>query len=116
MQESGETYLETILRLSETGAVRSIDVAQTLGYSKPSISRAMRILREQGYITMAGGGIRLTETGREKAARIYERHCLLTRYLVDTLGVDESVAAQDACRIEHVISETSFAKIREKYA
>ena len=115
MQESGETYLETILILSEQGPVRSVDVAGALGYSKPSVSRAMSILRENGYIAMREGRIELTETGREKAERIYERHCLLTRYLMDTLGVSESVAAQDACRIEHVISETSFARIRERY-
>ena len=115
MQESGETYLETILTLSKDRPVRSIDIASALGYSKPSVSRAMSILRENGYIAMEEGRIRLTETGLEKAEHIYERHCLLTMFLVDTLGVPESVAAQDACRIEHVISETSFAKIRERY-
>lgn len=116
MQESGETYLETILTLGQKGPVRSIDVAAALGYSKPSVSRAMGILRENGYIRMGDSHIELTETGREKAEHVYERHCLLTKYLVDTLGVSEQVAAQDACRIEHVISETSFSKIRERYA
>lgn len=115
MQESGETYLETILILSQNGTVRSIDVAGALGYSKPSVSRAMGILRENGYIVMRDGHIDLTETGREKAERIYERHCLLTKYLMDTLEVPENIAAQDACRIEHVISEACFQKIRERY-
>ena len=117
MQESGETYLETILVLERAGEpVRSVDVAAALGYSKPSVSRAMGILRENGYIDMRGGHIELTETGREKAEHIYERHLLLTKYLMDTLGVSERVAAQDACRIEHVISEASFARIRSRYA
>ncbi len=113
MQESGETYLETILLLSQAGPVRSIDVASALGYSKPSVSRAMSILRESCYITMQPGGeILLTQTGREKAEHIYERHCLLTEFLVKTLNVPEQVASEDACRIEHVISETSFQKIK----
>ena len=115
MQESGETYLETILTLGAQGPVRSVDVAAALGYSKPSVSRAMSILRENGYVAMRDGHIELTETGREKAARIYERHCLITRYLADTLGVPENVAAEDACRIEHVISETSFQRIKARY-
>ncbi|MEG1525518.1 MAG: metal-dependent transcriptional regulator [Clostridia bacterium] len=115
MQESGETYLETILTLGINGPVRSIDIAGALGYSKPSVSRAMSILRENGYIVIWDGHIELTETGREKAARIYERHCLITQYLMDTLQIPESIAAQDACRIEHVISETSFAKIKARY-
>ena len=117
LQESGEMYLETILVLSRKSSyVRAIDVGEYMGYSKPSVSRAMGLLKAGHYITVDDiGGIHLTDAGREVAERIYERHCLLTRYLMDTLGVSENVAAQDACRIEHVISEASFAKIRERY-
>lgn len=114
MYESGENYLETILMLeNKNGSVRSIDIANELAYTKPSISRAMRILREDGLITMEETGrILLTETGRAKANQIYERHLLLTRYLMATLGIEETAAAQDACRIEHVISAETFARVK----
>lgn len=115
MQESGETYLETILILSMDGPVSSLDVANRLGYSKPSVSRALHILEDGGYVAVARGSVALTEAGLEKASRIYERHRLLTRFLMDTLGLPESIAMPDACRIEHVISEESFSRIREKY-
>ena len=115
MQESGEMYLETILTLSAHGDVRSVDVANALGYSRPSVSRAMSLLRQDRYITMENGRIQLTESGREKAERIYERHRLITRFLSDTLGLAAEVAAQDACRIEHVISETAFQRIKARY-
>lgn len=108
-------YLETILTLSRKGAVRSVDVANALGYSKPSVSRAMALLRENQYVVMDDGQIHLTESGEEKAGRIYERHLYLKRFLMDTLGVTEAIASEDACRIEHVISETSFQKIKERY-
>ncbi len=115
MHESGENYLETILILeNKNGSVRSIDIANELDYSKPSISRAMGILRKSGFITMEDSGrILLTPGGRAKASEIYERHLLLTRYLMLTLSIDQETAANDACRIEHVISAETFAKVKE---
>ncbi len=115
INESGEDYLETILVLEKkNGTVRSVDIAMELGYSRPSISRAMGILKKGGYIDVkAGGNILLTDKGREEANRIYERHRFICIYLVKALGVDEKIAGIDACRIEHVISETTFEKIRE---
>ena len=109
IQESGENYLEMILMLKkEKGSVRSIDVAHALSVTKPSVSRAMSILRQAGHITMDEEGLlSLTASGREIAERIYERHRLLT-----ALGVSPETAAQDACRMEHVISQESFDKIR----
>ena len=102
LHESGEDYLEAILMLQEkNGSVRSIDVVQHLGYSKPSISRAMSILRANGYITL----------GEETARSVYERHQFLTRWLV-RLGVSPEVAARDACRIEHDISPETFACLK----
>ena len=115
MQESGENYLETILILKqEKGYVRSIDIAQKLDFSKPSVSRAMNLLRTNGYITMdpKEGWIELTEKGRGVAERIYERHQLLSKWLT-ALGVSEETAAADACRIEHVISEETFDRMKE---
>ena len=113
LHQSGEDYLETILVLrQEKGAVRSVDVAQRLGYSKPSISRAMSILRADGYIEMErSGAITLTPEGERVARTMYERHKLLTEWLVG-LGVDSETAAADACRIEHVISQSSFECLR----
>lgn len=113
IQESGENYLETILMLKhEKGSVRSIDVARALSFTKPSVSRAMSVLRQAGHITMDDEGfLGLTESGREIAERIYERHQLLTKYLT-ALGVSPETAAQDACRMEHVISQETFDKIR----
>ncbi len=115
MHESGENYLETILVLkTDHEHVRSIDVANKLGFSKPSISRAMGILKDTGLIDIdQNGWIEFTPEGRDKAESIYERHRLITKFLVHTLGVDGEVADQDACRIEHVISQESFDKIRE---
>ena len=112
IHESGKNYLEAILALSEKGPVRSIDVAQHLGFSKPSVSRAMSLLRENGYVVMDDIGLlTLTPAGMEVAARIYKRHRMLTQWLI-RLGVDPKVAAEDACRIEHVISAESFAALR----
>jgi Mn-dependent DtxR family transcriptional regulator len=113
IQASAENYLETIYVLKRRiGAVRSIDVVNELGYSKPSISVAMKNLRENGYIVMdIDGYIRLTEAGSAVAEKMYERHTLFSRWLV-SLGVDEKIAGEDACRIEHVISEESFAAIK----
>lgn len=112
MHESGENYLETILLLQQrNGSVRSVDVATELGYTKASISRAVGILREQGYITIENGGeLSFTEFGRQTAEAIYERHRYLTSFLELALGLPNEIAARDACRIEHVISqETSDA-------
>lgn len=115
IQESGENYLETILILEkEKGNVRSIDVANHLGFSKASISRAMGILREAGYLVMDdGGNLLLTEAGREKAEQIYGRHRLITRFFVEALQVNPQTAEKDACRIEHVISEETIEQMRQ---
>ncbi len=114
IQESGEMYLETILLLSQkSGHVRAIDVGEEMGYSKPSVSRAMSLLKQGGYIVIdADGGITLTDAGREIAEKIYARHTLLTHFLV-SLGVDEEIAAEDACKMEHSISDTSFEAIKK---
>lgn len=114
LHQSGEDYLEAIFILrQEKGAVRSIDVAQKLGYSKPSVSRAMSILRSDGYIQMErSGAITLTETGEQVARTMYERHRLLTQWLT-SLGVSPEVAANDACRIEHALSAETFACIKK---
>lgn len=114
LQESGEMYLETIFVLLKTkGAVRSLDIAEYRGYSKPSISRAVGLLKSGGYISVDPDGfITLTPDGREVAEKIYERHTLLAALLV-RLGVDESTAAEDACKIEHVISDESFRAIKQ---
>ena len=114
MHASGENYLETILILKrEKGYVRSIDIANRMEFSKPSVSRAVGLLRENGYITMdpKDGFIELTEKGIEVAERMYERHDLISRWLM-ALGVSAETAAEDACRIEHDISEETFEKIK----
>ena len=113
LQESGEMYLESIYVLSkEKNCVRAIDVGERLGYSKPSVSRAMGILRRDGYIIVENdGGIFLTELGKSVAETMFSRHTLLTQFLV-SLGVDENTASDDACKIEHVISSDSFDAIR----
>lgn len=113
IHESAENYLETILMLhNEKGMVRSIDIANELNFSKPSVSVAMKNLRENGYITVSAEGyISLLPAGQEIADRMLERHTLLTHWLT-SLGVDPDVAAEDACRIEHVISAESFAAIK----
>ena len=107
-------YLETILVLSRKSSyVRAIDVGEYMGYSKPSVSRAMGLLKAGKYITVDDlGGIHLTDAGREVAERIYERHTYLTQFLTG-LGVNPEVAAEDACRIEHVISSESFHAIKD---
>ena len=113
LQESGEMYLETILVLSQKGGfVRSIDVAESMGYSKPSISRAVGLLKNNGYLTVDDdGALHLTELGRETAERTYERHVVLADFFVH-LGVDKAIAAQDACKIEHDISDETFAALK----
>ena len=113
IQESGEMYLETIhVLLKKNGHVRSVDVAEHMGYSKPSISRAMNLLKNGGFIEIAqDGAICLTQAGLAVAEKIYERHTLLTRLLV-TLGVSPETAAEDACKLEHAISDESFEAIK----
>ena len=114
LHESAEMYLETIYTLSqEKSHVRSIDVAEALGYSRPSISRAVGLLKKDGYLLMDEDGfLVLTEAGKAVAEKIYERHTILTAALA-ALGVDEETAAEDACKIEHVISDKSLAAIRK---
>lgn len=112
LQESGEMYLETIYVLSKNGVVRSLDVAEYMGFSKPSVSRAVGLLKQGGYLIMdRDGSLILTEEGLGVAKKIYERHTLLSDFLV-RLGVDEKTAAEDACKIEHNISDESFAAIK----
>ena len=113
IQESGEMYLETILRLSQRSAhVRSIDISEEMGYTKPSVSRAMSVLKRDGYIVMDGDSyISLTDAGREIAEKIYSRHQVLSKMLV-SLGVDPDTAAADACKMEHAISDESFLAIK----
>ena len=117
LQESGEMYLETILILSRTAPpVRSIHVGEYMGFSKPSVSRAVGRLRQDGYILVDKDGfLTLTEEGRTVAEKIYERHTLLTRALV-SLGVDEKTASEDACKIEHDISDTTFEAIKTHFS
>ncbi|MCD8328723.1 MAG: metal-dependent transcriptional regulator [Ruminococcus sp.] len=114
--ESGEMYLETILVLTRklgTGNVRSIDIAVQSGYSKPSVSRAVGILKDGGFIEVSDSGyITLTETGMDVASTIYERHVLLTDFFVK-IGVDKEIAAADACKVEHCISKETFSKLKE---
>ncbi len=113
LHESGEMYLETIYVLSkQIGDVRSLDVAEYMGFSKPSISRAVRLLKEGEYIIVDKDGyITLTASGLEIAEKIYERHTLLTKFLT-ALGVDEKTAAEDACKMEHDISDATFEAIK----
>lgn len=114
IHESAENYLETILIIKErNGEVRSVDIVNELGFSKPSISVAMKNLRQNGYITMdAKGFIELTEKGLTIAETMYERHKLFSKWLID-LGVNEKIAREDACRIEHVISAETFDAIKK---
>ena len=109
LHESAEMYLETIYQLSlERQSVRSVDVAESMGYSKPSISRAVGLLKQGGYLLMdKDGSLTLTETGLEIARKVYERHTLLTNILI-RLGVSPETAAEDACKMEHVISDETF--------
>ena len=113
-QESTENYLETILMLSHSGLpVRSIDIANELGFAKPSVSIAMKNLRAKGHIHMgADGFITLSESGHEIAKSMYERHMLISEWLI-LLGVERQTAIQDACKMEHVMSQQSFAAIKQ---
>ncbi len=114
IQESGQMYLETIYVLSSSKpSVRAIDICEHMGYSKPSVSRAMGILKKEGFIDVdSSGHITLTEMGRKVAESMYERHTIISR-LLESLGVDSKTAAEDACRIEHCISESSFEAIKK---
>ncbi|MBQ7093991.1 MAG: metal-dependent transcriptional regulator [Clostridia bacterium] len=120
IQESAENYLETIYILrKKMGSVRSIDVVNHLGFSKPSVSNAMKQFRENGYVTVDDGGfITLTDLGLEVAEKIYKRHEVLSKVLI-SLGVSEAVAKEDACKIEHYLSDETFEAIEkhmEKYS
>ena len=112
LRRSGEDYLETILVLSKRNDVRSVDIAREMELSKPSVSRAVGLLKNGGFITVDKNGyISLTEDGRKQAERIYERHTVLTEWLV-SIGVDEGSAAENACRLEHDFSDEVFAKLK----
>lgn len=114
IHESGEMYLETIYILSKKNrTVRSVDISEHMGYSKPSVSRAVGLLKNEGYITIDKDGyISLTETGLSVSQKIYERHTVLTQLLI-ALGVSQETAAEDACRLEHAISDESFNAIKQ---
>ncbi len=114
--ESGEDYLETMLILhNEKGYIRSVDIADRLEFSKPSVSRAVAILKRAGYVFVdEGGNINLSAVGKKVAEKIYERHCFLVRCF-KFLGVDEKIAKRDACRVEHVMSEETFEKFKKYF-
>ena len=111
--ESAEMYLETIYILSQkSDSVRKIDISKHMGYAKPSVTRGIGLLEERGLVTVdINGNLHLTENGQKQAQQIYERHTVLTEFLI-SIGVDEVTANEDACRIEHVISEQSFAALK----
>lgn len=113
LQESGEMYLESVYVLSQKiGNVRSLDVAEYMGFSKPSVSRAVGLLKEGGYLVSDSNGyLVLTALGEERARKIYERHTILSEVLV-AIGVDPKIAAEDACRVEHVISDETFDAVK----
>ncbi len=115
IQRSGEDYLETIYILNRrTGYVRSIDIANEMGYSKPSVSKGMSILREMGYITVAADGeIKLTKNGLKRAKEVYSRHLLIREFFIRKLGVNPTTAEIDACKVEHVISEETYLRLRD---
>lgn len=115
LKESGEMYLETIYVLNQkSDSVRSIDVCEYMGYSKPSVSRAVGLLKNNGFVSVSKEGyLTLTKSGEETAKKLFERHTILSAFLI-SLGVDEKNATEDACRIEHVISDESFEAIKKK--
>ena len=115
IQRSGEDYLETIYILQQrTGHVRSIDIATEMNYSKPSVSKGMSILRELGYITMeADGQIKLTESGEKRAKEVYSRHLVIREFFIRKLGVNTATAEIDACKVEHVISEETYLRLKD---
>lgn len=115
IQESGEMYLESILVLSKKNPnVRAIDISEYMGFSKPSVSRALSVLKNGGFVTVNEQGyLKLTEDGKNIAEKIYERHTVLTNYLI-LIGVDKDTASQDACKMEHVVSDESFNAIKQQ--
>ncbi len=115
IQESGEMYLESILVLSKKNpSVRAIDISEYMGFSKPSVSRALGLLKSSGFVTAnEQGHLFLTQSGKEIAEKIYERHTVLTNYLT-LIGVDKETASQDACKMEHVVSDKSFNAIKKQ--
>lgn len=115
IQESGEMYLESILVLSKKNPnVRAIDISEYMGFSKPSVSRALSVLKNGGFVTVnEQGHLKLTEDGKSVAEKIYERHTVLTNYLI-LIGVDKDTASQDACKMEHVVSDESFNAIKKQ--
>ena len=115
IQRSGEDYLETIYILQQrTGHVRSIDIATEMNYSKPSVRKGMRILRELGYITMeTDGQIKLTESGEKRAKEVYSRHLVIREFFIRKLGVNTATAEIDACKVEHVISEETYLRLKD---
>ena len=117
IHESGEMYLESIhVLLKQSGAVRSVDISEYMGYSRPSVSRAVGLLKKGGYIEVDKDGyITLTDSGRTVAEKIYERHTVMSQLLI-RLGVDPEVAAEDACRLEHAMSDESFEAIKRHMA
>ncbi|MBP3919486.1 MAG: metal-dependent transcriptional regulator [Clostridia bacterium] len=111
--ESGEMYLETIYILSKKGVVHSVDVSEYMNFTKPSVSRAIGLLKEGGYVQMEKNGeLTLTDAGRRVAENIYEKHCVITAFLT-SLGVDPDIAVEDACKMEHYISDASFKAIKD---
>ena len=114
LQESGQMYLETIYILSQkSSTVRAVDISEYMGYSKPSVSRAVGLLKSGGYVTMAeDGSLTLTDMGKDVANKIFERHTILSKLLTH-IGVSEEIAAKEACKIEHVISDDTLGKIKE---
>ena len=115
LHESGEMYLETIYVLSKDGSsIRAIDVSKSMGYSKPSVSRALGLLKDGGYVEVDDSGyITLTESGEEIAKKTYERHTMLSDFFI-SLGVDKTIAKEDACKIEHVISDETFEAMKKQ--
>jgi Mn-dependent DtxR family transcriptional regulator len=119
IHESGEDYIEAILRIKERkGSVRAVDIAEMLSVSKPSVSRAVRLLSDKGLIRVSGGNITLTEAGQVTAEAVFDRHKLIRRFFTDILSVSEITAEADACRVEHALSEETYIKLKqfiEKY-
>lgn len=112
--QSSEDYLETILQLERKGKVRSVDIARELNVSKPSVNKAMNVLKDMNYITQEDyGDVRLTDEGRKLAESVLERHYTLTSFFTEILGVDKDMAETDACKVEHVISEETYLKLKE---
>jgi len=114
IKESGEMYLEVMYQLlQKKGEIRSVDIAETLGYSKPSVSRAIKVLREEGFVKQEPyGKITFTKKGADRAHQVLERHHLLTEFLVNTLHLDQEIAEQDACRIEHFVSDELMTAVK----